>query len=114
MPRLLVSAAAVDHPAGKLVLPVVRLMMTPNLSFGVYALGKEGGSGQYHPCSPLTKTQWMVPLGRQPIVEPWSLESLEEMHCGNLKKGPQKLAGKAMPKTEHIEVVEYIGPLTHI
>ena len=100
--------------AGEVVLPDVLLMVTADLSFFAYALGKEGGSGHYCPYCPLTKTEWTAPLDLQPDVEPWTLDSLQEMDGDNAKKGPQKLGVKSAPKIEHIEVCEYVVCLTHI
>jgi hypothetical protein len=100
--------------AEEVVLPDVLCMMAADLSFNAYALGKEGGSGHYCPYCPLTKPQWTAPLDLQPIVEPWTLDSLQEMDGDNSKKGPQKLGVKYKPKIEHIEVCDYVVPLTHI
>ena len=82
---------------GKVVLLDVVCMMTADLSFYAYVLGKEGGSGHYCPYRPLTKTQWTAPLDLQPAVELWTLDSLQEMVCDNSKKGPQKLGVKSTP-----------------
>ena len=97
-----------------LVLPDVLHMMAADLSFYVYVLGKEGGSGHYCPYCPLTKTQWTAPLDFQPVVELWTLGSWQEMGCDNFKKGRQKLGVKSTPKIEHIEVSEFVVSLTHI
>ena len=83
---------------GEVVLPDVLCMMMEDLSLYLYALRKDGGSGHYCSYCPLSKTQWTAPLGLQPAVKQWTLDSLQEMDCDNSKKGQQKLGAKSTPR----------------
>ena len=45
------------------------LLQSADLAFTVSTLGKEGMSSKHCPYYLLTKAQWMLPVGEQPIVK---------------------------------------------
>ena len=99
---------------GEVILPCVHHMLTSDLCFVVYAFGKEGGSGQYCPYCPMTKSQWTLSLDDQPNVDVWTADLLEEMANDNKKKAPEKLGVKPHPKIKQLSVKGIVTPLTHI
>jgi len=68
--------ATAEDTAGEVILPDTLRMLTADLSFDAYALGKEGGSGHYCPYCRMTKTQWVQCLELQPVPEMWTLEPI--------------------------------------
>ena len=96
------------------ILPDTILLQSADLAFTAYTLDKEGMSSKYCPYCPLTKAQWMLPVGERPIVEPWTLPRMIAMCDDNSKKGPQKLGIKCHPKVPSIEVSGLVLPATHM
>ena len=96
------------------ILPDTILLQSADLAFTAYTLDKEGMSSKYCPYCSLTKAQWMLPVGEQPILEPWTMPRMIAMCDDNSKKGPQKVGIKCHPKVPSMEVSGLIHPATHM
>ena len=55
--KALVPTATAKESAGEVVLPGAYCLLSADLAFSAYVLGKDGGLGHYCPYCPLTKQQ---------------------------------------------------------
>ena len=77
--KVMVPTDVAKQLAQGFVLPDTMLLQRSDLEFTGYTLGKEGMSSKYCPYCPLTKVQWMLPVGQRLIVEPWTLDKMREI-----------------------------------